>query len=123
MPKAIVKLKTGATITIEGSASEVSSILSTIERNAADSHTGTAAAKGRTTKKDQNRRASASDLIKDLKEEGFFEKPKGLGDMSKALEEKGFLYPLTTLSGVMLALVKQKILRRKKLEGKWVYGK
>jgi hypothetical protein len=58
-----------------------------------------------------------------LKEEGYFDKPKALGDITQALEEKGYLYPVTTLSGVVLSLVKNKHLRRKKVEGRWVYGK
>jgi hypothetical protein len=39
------------------------------------------------------------------------------------LEEGGFMYPVTTLSGVMLSLVQKKILSRKKVDGMWVYGK
>jgi hypothetical protein len=58
-----------------------------------------------------------------LKEDGFFEKPKSLADISKALEEQGYLYPVTSLSGVVLGLVQKKVLRRKKVDKKWGYGK
>jgi hypothetical protein len=58
-----------------------------------------------------------------LKEDGFFDKRKGLAEISKALEEKGYIYPVTTLSGVMLGLVQKRLLGRRKVEGRWVYGK
>ncbi len=123
MAKAIIKSKTGALITLEGSQDEISSMLSVFERATVVDHAKQVIAKHRTAAKDQKKRQSASDLVVSLKEDGFFEKPKGLSDISKALEEKGFLYPVTTLSGVVLFLVQKKILRRKKIEGKWVYGK
>lgn len=94
-----------------------------LERSATAGHAKAAIGKEQATKKDQKKRAAASDLVVDLKEEGFFEKPRGLGDISKALEEKGYLYPLTTLSGVVLGLVQRRLLGRKKVDGKWVYGK
>ena len=80
-------------------------------------------ARTRTTKKVEKKREGASDLIVELRETGFFNKPKGLGDIAHVLEEKGYLYPVTSLSGVVLGLVKKRELRRKKHERKWVYGK
>ena len=123
MAKATIKSKTGAVITIEGSETEVSNILSAFERTAVVGHVKQVITKKQALKKEQQKRLSASDMLIDLKEEGFFEKPKGLGEISKALEEKGFLYPVTTLSGVVLGLVQKRFLRRKKVEGRWVYGK
>ena len=123
MAKATIKSKTGAVITIDGSASEVSNILSAFERTAAVGHVKQEVAKHQATKKEEKKRLAASDLVIRLKEDGFFEKPKGLGEISLALEEKGYLYPVTTLSGVVLALVQKRLLRRKKAEGRWVYGK
>jgi hypothetical protein len=117
MAKATIKSRAGAFITIEGSEAEVSSILSVFERSQAVTH-----ARLTLTKK-QIKAKSASDLITELRGKGFFDKAKGLGDVSKALEEGGFLYPITTLSGVMLGLVQKRVLRRKKTDGKWVYGK
>ena len=79
--------------------------------------------KSKQVAKENKKRLGASDLIISLREEGFFEKPRSLGDISKAIEEKGFLYPVTTLSGVVLGLVQKRDLRRKKTAGKWTYGK
>lgn len=123
MPKATIKTSSGAVITVEGTEAEVSNIVASFERTTAVGRAKEAGHKERTQRKEGKKRSTASDLIIDLKEEGFFEKAKSLGDISKALEEKGFLYPVTTLSGVVLGLVQKRLLRRKKAEGRWVYGK
>jgi predicted transcriptional regulator YheO len=123
MAKATIKSKSGALVTVEGTEKEVSSILATFERAAAVGHAKEIISKTQTAKKEQKKRAAASDLVISLKEDGFFNKPKGLTEVSKALEEGGYIYPVTTLSGVMLGLVQKKLLGRKKVEGRWVYGK
>lgn len=123
MAKATIKSKTGAVITVEGSEAEVSGILATFERSATIGQAKQSEKRTRAAAKEDKKRLGASDLVVGLKEEGFFEKPKGLGDLAKALEEKGYLYPVTTLSGVVLGLVQKRILRRKKIDGKWFYGK
>lgn len=123
MPKATIKSKSGALITIEGSESEVAHIISAFEQAESGTHAKKTIAKKQIKAKEDKKRMSASDLMIELKEGGFFDKAKGLGDVSKALQEQGFLYPITTLSGVMLGLVQKRLLRRKKSEGKWVYGK
>jgi len=123
MAKATIKSKTGALITIEGTEKEVSDILSTFERTAVVGQVKAAIARGRSEKKEQKKRANVSDLVVTLQEEGFFNKPKGLSEISRALEEQGYICPVTTLSAVMLGLVKKRLFRRKKAEGKWVYGK
>ena len=123
MAKATIKSQTGAVITVEGSKDEVSSILSAYERTSSVGQAKEARAKTKATRKSEKKREGASDLIIGLREDGFFEKPKSLGEISTALEEQGYLYPVTSLSGIVLGLVKKRILRRKKHEGKWVYGK
>ncbi|MGH9862188.1 MAG: hypothetical protein ACRD35_02060 [Candidatus Acidiferrales bacterium] len=123
MAKATIKSKSGAFITVEGSEREVSNILATFEKAAAVGHAKEVIAKTEAVKREQKKRAAASDLVIGLKEDGFFDKPKGLAEIAKALEESGYIYPVTTLSGVVLGLVQKKLLGRKKLEGKWVYGK
>ncbi len=123
MAKATIKSQTGATITVEGTPEEVSSVVSAYEKTSVVGLAKEAIARAKATKKTEKRKESASDLIVGLKEEGFFEKPKTLGDIGTALEERGFLYPVTSLSGVVLGLLKKRQLRRKKVEGKWAYGK
>jgi hypothetical protein len=123
MAKATIKSSTGAVITVEGSDSEVSSILTAFERGAAVGQARGVVAKQQEGKKATKKRLAASDLVIGLNERGFFEKPKTLAEISAALEEEGFLYPVTTLSGIVLGLVKKKRLRRKKIDGRWAYGK
>jgi hypothetical protein len=123
MAKAIIKSKSGAVITVEGSEQEVSNIIAAYERTSVVGHAKEAIARSKTVKKEKKKREGASDLIVGMREAGFFKKPKALGEISEALEEKGYLYPTTTLSGVVLGLVKRRELRRKKQDGKWVYGK
>ena len=123
MAKATIKSKSGAVITVEGSEQEVSNILATFERTAVVGHAKEVISKTKLEKKEQKKRAAASDLIVSLKEDGFFDKTKALAEIAKALEEKGYIYPMTTLSGVVLGLVQRKLLGRKKLDGRWVYGK
>jgi len=123
MAKATIKSSTGAVITIEGSEEEVSKILSAYEKSSVVGQAKQAIARSKATRRDNKKREGAGDLVVGLREGGFFDKAKGLGEISEALEEQGFLCPTTTLSGVVLGLVKKKELRRKKVEGRWVYGK
>lgn len=123
MAKATIKSRTGAVITIEGSDAEVSAIIATFERTSSVGPAKETISRRKTVEKEQRKRLAASDLVIELKEEGFFEKPRGLAEVSKALEERGYLYPVTTLSGVVLGLVQKKLLRRKKQDKRWVYGK
>ncbi len=97
MAKATIKTKSGALITIEGSEGEISGILNVFEKATAVGHVKETFDKKKVAVKEEKKRSSASDLIVDLKEEGFFEKTKTLNDISTALEETGFLYPVTTL--------------------------
>ncbi len=74
-------------------------------------------------KRERKKQDSAKDHIVTLKEESFFDKPKPLSEVAKKLEESGHLYPVTTLSGVMLGLVQKRLLGRVKRDGVWMYGK
>lgn len=123
MAKATIKSRTGALITIEGTHKELSGILAEFERTAVVGQVKEVLARSRIAKKAEKRRAAASDLVVGLKEGRFFNKPKSLTEIAKALEEQGYVYPVTTLSGVVLGLVKKKLLGRKKVKGRWAYGK
>ena len=123
MPKAIIKSKSGAIITIEGTKDEITQIISDFERTSFVQAAKTEIQKSVLERREEKKRSRASDLVIELREEGFFDKPKTLGEISHALENKGYLYPTTTLSGLVLGLVKRKQLGRKRENGKWVYGK
>jgi hypothetical protein len=123
MAKATIKSKSGAVITVEGSDTEVSSILAAFERTSVVGQAKEAIARTRAGRKSERKREGAAEIIMSLRDAGFLDKAKGLGEIVAALEEKGHLYPTTTISGVVLGLVKKRELRRKKHEGRWVYGK
>ena len=123
MAKATIKSTTGALITIEGTEKEVSEILTKFERTTSIGQVKATITKVRADKKEQKARSSISDLVVTLKEEGFFEKAKGLSEIGEKLEERGYFCPVTTLSGVMLGLVKRHLFGRRKVDNKWVYGK
>ena len=118
MTKATIKLEGGTTVTIEGSTQEVTKIISHFRMERVKKQVS----KENEIRKIKKKKATASNLMIELRESGFFSKPKGLGEIAKALEEKGHLYPLTTLSGIILDLVRAKELGRKKINKKWVYG-
>lgn len=123
MAKATIKTESGAVISIEGTEAEVANILEQFETASTVSKVRADKKKMVTEQKNERKRANATDLVLALKEEGFFNKPKGLGEVAAALEEKGYIYPITTLSGTVLGLVQRKFLGRKKKDGKWIYGK
>jgi len=123
MAKATIKTKSGAVISVEGTEAEVANVLEQFETANTVNKAKEVKKKMVTEQKIERKRTNAVDLVLVLKEEGFFNKPRGLGEVSAALEEKGFMYPVTTLSGTVLGLVQRKFLSRKKKEGKWVYGK
>jgi hypothetical protein len=123
MPKAHITTASGTKITIEGDAAEVASVVNQIQ-----SGHPVAKREGRRTraveeKRERKKQDSAKDHIVTLKEESFFDKPKKLAEVAKKLEESGHLYPVTTLSGVMLGLVQKRLLARVKRDGMWMYGK
>jgi len=123
MAKATIKSKTGAIIKIEGTEKEVSNILSHFERTAVVEQLKESVSKKEIKKKEIKKRKKVADVIIELKEEGFFDKPKSLVEITGALEEKGRITPITSLSGIMISLVQSRLLGRKKIDGKWVYGK
>ena len=118
MPKATIKSSTGAVITIEGSQEEISKIINDFERTAAFTQSKTEISQDQFRRRQDKKRVAASGLVIELKDEGFFNKPKSLLEISQALEEKGRMTPVTSLSGVMISLVQKRILARKKIDVK-----
>jgi hypothetical protein len=60
--------------------------------------------------------------IRELIAEGFFKKPKGMTDVKVELENRGHHIPFTSLSGPLQTLCKQRELRRKRDDGRFVYS-
>jgi hypothetical protein len=119
MAKATINLKSGAVVTIEGSSSEVAALLERLQGGAVS---GGGAGKDREGS-ETDAASGPTALVLRLRDEGFFDRPRSLGDIGQAVQEMGYLYPVTTLSGVALGLLKRGRLHRKKEAGKWVYGR
>src|SRR5438552_13272060 len=127
MPKAHIKTPGGAEITIEGDSADLAKIISQIQtlppHSAPESKTPLRhQTKAREKKREVKKQQTASDLIVIMKEDGFFNTPRGLAQVASQLQKEGRLFPVTTLSGVMLSLVQKKILSRIKKDGHWAYG-
>jgi len=120
MPKATIKTESGAVITVEGSEREVSTILADLKSVHSVEAPGIRKA---ALRKEKTRPAGPLDLVVELRAGSFFEKARTLGEIARALEERGYLIPTTTLSGVVLSLLKKGQLHRKKIDGVWNYGK
>jgi hypothetical protein len=115
MAKAQIVTNKGTKVTIEGNVDEVASL---IERF--DSSSPAKNVKSSTAKRAQAK-AGPQDRINDLVAAGFFRRPQGLGAIRVALEEQGHFYPVTTLSPVLLRLVRGRSLRRIKENNVWSY--
>lgn len=119
MAKARIKTSTGANITIEGTPEEVARVVAQL--GAGSSTKDSAPHEKSRSKKNQRAKATPINLLSSLIDGGFFRKPKDLGSVKVALEEMGHFYPVTTLSPVLLRLVRKRQLRRLKDQKKWLY--
>lgn len=113
--KAIIKMKDGVEVSIEGSPEEVAKTKELLSPK-----------KQQLEKYGQRRMQKKSgpiSLILGLKSEGFFEGPKTMMEVCKKLQEEGHYYPLSSLSPALIRLVKQRDLGRIKGKNKkwqWV---
>jgi hypothetical protein len=117
MPKASIMTKSGAKVTIEGTQDEVATLLAVFNG---------VPPKSPSVPKDRIQRKGAAkptpmSLLSELIGEGFFKAPKTLDGVRVALREKGHFYPVTTLSPVLLRLVRKRELRRIKENKRWTY--
>lgn len=118
MPKAIVTTEDGTKVVIEGTAEEVQELLTRLRPTGKQVKTGKERSASRNSKKT---RPSMPDSIVELKLEGFFNKPKGLADIKEKLASLGMIYPVTSISGTVLSLVKRRELGRVREKGRWCY--
>jgi hypothetical protein len=118
MAKALITMRDGATVTIEGSQDEVAELLARF-----NGQSSSAAPPSQAASRQQHHKSKSTPmgLILELVGEGFFREPKELGAIRLALKEKGHFYPVTTLSPLMLRLVRRKELRRIKDQKRWTY--
>jgi len=121
MSRVKISTKTGAVILIEGTEAEVSRIVSLLQELLKERKKNESGNKKK--QEIREKRSTAPELILELREEGYFNKPKSLREIMDALQEKGYVFKITSLSGIMADLVKRRILGRRKINKKWRYGK
>jgi hypothetical protein len=117
MAKAHIETPDGVVVKLEGTPEEISTVLKDIKVKGKDAPAKKAKAGGKRTG-----RVTFPSLAEDLREDGFFKKPKSLGEIKSKLADLGHNYPLTGLSGPMRTEVKNRRLRRFKEKGKYVYA-
>jgi hypothetical protein len=117
MAKAHIERPDGTRINLEGTPAEIAAVVNEVgdSKPRAQPARGKAKAKGK-------EKTTVTTLVDGLKTEGFFKKPKTLGDVRTRLADLGHSYPLTGLSGPMRREVRKKRLRRFKENGKYVYA-
>jgi hypothetical protein len=117
MPTASITLPSGAKVVIEGSQAEVAELIAKFQGGSPSEVKGPerSSLRGATT------RAGPMRLIVDLMDADFFKSPQELGAVRMALEAQGHFYPVTSLSPLMLRLVRGKQLRRIKTHKRWTY--
>jgi len=123
MVKATIRTKTGTEIVIESDKETINEIVFALERREE--------MRGRFREDYAKRRnemvhgktepQSATDMILRLKHEGFFKERRSLGVIQKELEKHGHIYPQSTLSGVVLRLIRKSELGRVRSEKGWAY--
>jgi len=123
MAKAKVTLANGTQIIIEGSPSEVASVMEQLGAGTGKSPARRSAAPkaGAASRKDKKITTSPTDLILSLADGGFFKSPKDLASIKEGLAEIGHIYPVQTLSSIVFKMVRRRYLRRVKQQGRWVY--
>jgi hypothetical protein len=55
---------------------------------------------------------TCTERVLSLHGEGFFDQPRGLSEIRDGLGDRGWVYPLTSLSGTVQGLVQKRALRR-----------
>lgn len=116
MPKAIITTGGGAVVTVEGSEDEVVALVRRLEVYHQPPTNALVLPAVR-----KQAKTTPMGLLMEMVERGFFNKPMELGSVKQALEEEGHFYPTTTLSPLLLRLVRRRELRRVKDKKRWAY--
>jgi hypothetical protein len=117
MPTASITLPSGTKVVIEGTQTEVAELIAKFQ----DGSPSRVKGPERPSVGDTTKRAGPLRLIVDLIHADFFKSPQELGAVRIALEAQGHFYPTTSLSPLMLRLVRSKQLRRIKTHKRWTY--
>lgn len=118
MAKAQITTPSGIKIEVQGTPAEIRAVLDDLEQR--QGKLARASRPARISKPPVDRLTLRA-LLEGLRDEGFFKEPRELSSIKGELEAKGHLWPVTTLSGAVLAQVRIRNLRRLRQNGRWAY--
>ena len=127
MAKADMVLPDGTKVTIDGSPDDITKVLSALGSGPSLSASRRSAGSKRRTRaasspgRQRRPAGGPTGYIIQLRDEGFFKAKRSLGDIQKKLEEQGHIYAITSLSPILVRLVRAKDLRRVKDGSRWAY--
>jgi hypothetical protein len=125
MAKASLVLPTGAKVQLEGTAEEIAVLLSKFSASSESQTPQTHVKSSRKTSKKSKSisRSGPTGFVMDLIGEGFFKSRRTLPEIQKKLEEKGHIYAQTSLSPVLIRLVRKKNVNLRRIKDKkgWIY--
>jgi len=120
MAKAHVTTPTGMSVRVEGTPAEIAAVVEDLERKEKGREIAGSPKAARPDKASAGRLTLAS-LLEALRDDGFFKEPRELGSIKMELDAKGHFFPITTMSGAVLAQVRKRNLRRIKKDSRWTY--
>lgn len=115
MVKANIKTGSGISVELDGDPQEILDLVKKLDKEALVKKPEKLVIK--------KSKLSIGDMIIELREEGFFNKPKSLVEVKNALEEKGKIYSVNTLSTQVIRQVRKRNIGRIKEDNKWMYVK
>ena len=121
MVKVRLQLKSGTKIIIEGDEKEAAQIVTRIEGIAQTN--GKGAKRGAKQTALAKKRHTATVAILELRDSGFFDKPKTALEIRNRLEEEGWIYSITSMPSFLLPLVRKRLLGRIKIDKVFGYVK
>ncbi|HYU52820.1 MAG TPA: hypothetical protein VEK37_07740 [Gemmatimonadaceae bacterium] len=118
--EATIELPDGSKVTVRGTPEEVARVIAAVQSRETR-YPVTSVDSAPSSKADRTKVGPRADIL-GLKANGFFrEAPRTIREVKDGLEAQGQIYPVTTLSGALLALVKKRALGRVKQDGLWKY--
>lgn len=124
MAKATMTLPNGLHVVVEGSPKEIAAFLNrngSEPKKDASSEDRALSGKGPKKESSDSKRDGPTSHILQLRADKFFKTRRSLSDIRLALEQVGHIYPITSLSPILVRLVRKRELRRLKGEKGWVY--
>lgn len=122
MAKANITTKKGTIIRIEGDIEEIKEIVTTIKRREDLEERFYFGRAIRQNEAAHHPPISITDILLKFKSEGFFNEGRTLGEINNELLKRGFHTPKSTLSALLIFLVRRGLLKREQEDEQWRYA-